>query len=405
MKRFLNTLMLALCAAAVFTACDDYNSDFADDSANQLKIVSCETTFEAGPSQGSVVVEGEGEVTVTSSDKTGWVTTAVDGNTISVAVDMNPSLEGRSATLSIVSGKKKAEVAIIQSGLIFSVENPDGNNLVFDDKARALAYKVKSNIEPLVGSNVDWINAILEEGELKVNVTENTDGHLRKGKVLYKVGETLHEILTVTQCEFDKDIAGEYEFTFTDIEDGKLKYFPSELTHTGDDYAIEIPALKFSIPVTFDEATNKIGLASGKFIGKYSSYFAYTVFWDTEQGYITWSEDVSVDAAVQFGYLQGKPVTLAQFEDNGSWQGYNIDCLRLEAFKAEPIASGNRAGFLAAMGNPYLLRMHEATESSASVLMSEGKANVKSFTQTAAELFLVKDNAKAVSATTARIIK
>ena len=66
------------------------------------------------------MVDTTDPVTVTSSDQ-GWVTTAVSGNTISVSVTENTSLDGRSSTLTIKAGSKTAEISVIQSGLIFDM--------------------------------------------------------------------------------------------------------------------------------------------------------------------------------------------------------------------------------------------------------------------------------------------
>ena len=122
MKKFLNLIYAAALVLTLATGCsDDDKYEVVDPSANIVKIVSRETTLPASASQGKIVVEADAPVTVTSTAD-GWLTTTVNGNTILLDAEFNPSLESRSATLTIKSGTKESKVAVIQEGVIVDLD-------------------------------------------------------------------------------------------------------------------------------------------------------------------------------------------------------------------------------------------------------------------------------------------
>lgn len=356
MKKIFNFILLALCVISYSSCSNDEGIEYFNESS--VKIVSRDITFPAAASQGSIVVEAPSAFTVTTSDQ-GWCTTSISGSTITVNVEQNPDLEGRSSMLTIHCGTDSTAVAIVQSGVIFELSA--GSQIAASDDAATYSYDIKCNTDLSMTPTAEWISTVIEDGKLHVSLTENSTGHLRSGRIDYIAG-TYHGEIKVTQCEFEKDLAGEYDLVFTDPSSGDLGYVNSELKKTGDAYSIEIPDFAFSIPVTFSATDNGLILEAGQYIGDYSTYKMFITLWDTNRGSLTWSSSVSMSAPFQYVEEEGTGYTVAYFEDNGSWAGYTITAMRLEAFSSMEISSSTRVGSLLNMESPYLLRSHAPEE-------------------------------------------
>lgn len=375
MKKIFSIFALAIITAAGFTACNDDDNEWVDPNGDPLKVISNDTQFQAAASTGSVVVDTQDPVTVTSNDN-GWVTTTVNGNTIEVAVEENRELDGRVATLTIKAGSKKTDVSIVQSGAIFKIDLDHiyrSSNAAYTTTAN-----VTANLPITFTTSGDWITATYDEGTgiVTIRLTANTTKHMRQGYVEYTCGNTTGRI-PVKQCVFSTDIVGDYEFVFLNPSNNRYQYFAAKVAGTTSNCRIEIPALNFTIPVTYNTSTFTFTLAAGQQMGTYPidgvDHIVATVLWDTNEGYLTWDSSISISAEVQNGYLNnGDLVTIAQFEDNGSWSGYTVDALRLEAFTATPLSKNTRVGSLANMVEPYLLRTDVAASTSTSATSVKG---------------------------------
>ena len=330
MKKIFSILALALATAMTFTACDDDDTVIVDPTANALKVVSQTTSFGAAQSTGTIVVEASDPVTVTSNGGE-WLTTSVSGNTVTVNAEQNNSLEGRTATLTL------------------------------NDNARTLTYKVKSNLPVSFTPQDDFITTDYdaEDGTLTVSLTKNETGHMRSSAIIYTCG-TINGVISVKQCDFAKDLAGDYRLLFTDPDDMKLYALAATLKKTGTNYTVEIPAYKFSVPVTFNTSDFSLTWAGGSYIGDYATYKVVTTIY-TIDGYYSWGATRSMTATFDNGFLSdGSRVTLAEFEDNGSYPGRVCNTLGFDAYRAIPASSTNHVGYLLLMQDPYLMRVDEA---------------------------------------------
>lgn len=358
MKKIFSILALALATAMTFTACDDDDTVIVDPTANALKVVSQTTSFGAAQSTGTIVVEASDPVTVTSNGGE-WLTTSVSGNTVTVNAEQNNSLEGRTATLTLKAGGKTTDISVIQSGAIFIIDGLDNINV--NDNARTLTYKVKSNLPVSFTPQDDFITTDYdaEDGTLTVSLTKNETGHMRSSAIIYTCG-TINGVISVKQCDFAKDLAGDYRLLFTDPDDMKLYALAATLKKTGTNYTVEIPAYKFSVPVTFNTSDFSLTWAGGSYIGDYATYKVVTTIY-TIDGYYSWGATRSMTATFDNGFLSdGSRVTLAEFEDNGSYPGRVCNTLGFDAYRAIPASSTNHVGYLLLMQDPYLMRVDEA---------------------------------------------
>lgn len=398
MKKIFSIFALAIITAAGFTACNDDDNEWVDPNGEPLKVISNETSFSAPASTGSIVVDTQDPVTVTSNDN-GWVTTTVNGNTIEVAVEENRELDGRVATLTIKAGSKKTDVSIVQSGAIFKIDLDRIYRTV--NTSYTVTTPVVANLPVTFTTSSDWITANYDEeaGALTVKLTANTTKHMRQGYIEYTCGNTTGRI-PVKQCVFSTDIVGDYEFVFLNPSNNKYQYFAAKVAGTTSNCRIEIPALNFTIPVTYNTSTFTFSIAAGQQMGTYPLDGAdcpvVTLMLDLNANSVTWNSAVTMSAEVVNGYLSsGDLVTIAEFEDDGLWSGHTADGLCWGAFKTSTLSSANYLGNLATMVNPYLLRTDVAASTSTSATSVKGmKMNQTTNVQHAAVKLQPADNVK-----------
>lgn len=401
--------MIAIIAGVAFTACDDDDDKWVGDGTSTLSILSRETSFPAAASQGSIVVDTTDPVTVTSSDQ-GWVTTAVSGNTISVSVTENTSLDGRSSTLTIKAGSKTAEISVIQSGLIFDMGGV--LNIGSGDDATTLTYPFKTNAPVTVTTDADWCTASIVDDALVVNMTENSTGHVRRCNIFYKVG-TIEDRIPVAQCDFDKDIAGRWMFFYMNTS-GQNNGFYADVLKSGSKYYLDLGDGD-KVPLSFNAATGTLTIKAGQFIRNYvdannKTYYMHTVVWDTSEGYLTWNSSAGMAAELTYSALtDGTPVTIGLFKDDGGWGSYVSTALRLELFTSKTLSTTTRVNSYFTMVNPYIVKVHEAPEaaSEATPLTIAAPARNMAASLATGKEFQLRNAEKVVSvdATTARIVR
>lgn len=372
MKRIFNFILVALCVISYTSCNDDEGIEYIQQSS--IKIISRDVTFPAAASQGSIVVEAPGAITVTTSDK-GWCTTSVSGSTIQVSVEQNPGLEGRNSMLTIRCGNDTTSVAIIQSGVIFQLSA--GSQIMANDEAGTYSYDIKCNTELSLTPSEDWITVAVEDGKMNVTLAENNTGHIRKGNIAYSAG-TYKDVINVTQCDFNKDLAGQFLFASTDPSTGESQVFNAILGKIGNGYSLELPDVGLTIPVIYNQATGELILKAGQYVGDYGPYKLHTVLWDTNAGYLTWSTAVSMSATFEYTVEEGVGYTIAFFEDDGSWGTYHPNAVRIEAFSSTNLSSDTRKGLLITFGAPYLLKAHSSEETTS---YRVAKNAVKSYTK------------------------
>lgn len=356
MKKIFNIILLTLCVIGYTSCNDDEGIEYIQKSS--IKITSRDINFPAAASQGTIVVEAPSAFTVSTSDK-GWCTTTVSGSTIQVSVEQNPGLEGRSSMLTIRCGADTTSVAIQQSGVIFELSA--GSQIMANDEAKTYSYDIKCNTELTLTSSEDWLSVSAEDGKMNITLKENNTGHIRKGSITYSAG-TYKDQIEVTQCDFDKDLAGNYMFIYTNPSNGKLQYFNSTLSRTANTYRLVLPDLGFTIPVIYNQATNKLTLKAGQYIGDFQTYKVHTMLWDTTAGYVTWASAASMSATFEYLVEEGVGYTLVPFEDDGTWGNYHSDAICFEAFSSTSLSQSTDIGSLADLMYPYLQRAHISEE-------------------------------------------
>ena len=216
MKKIFNLILCALCVLSYTSCNDDEGIEYTQ--VSPIKIISRDVNFPASASQGSIVVDAPGEFTVSKTDQ-GWCTTTISGSTIQVSVEENLGLESRNSMLTIRCGNDTTSIAVIQSGVIFDLSA--GSQILLGNEAKTYSYDIKCNTDLTLTPSDEWISVSVEEDKMNITLTENNTGHVRRGSIAYKAG-TNEDKITITQYDFEKDIAGEYMFLFTNAESGAL---------------------------------------------------------------------------------------------------------------------------------------------------------------------------------------
>ena len=186
MKKYIYPIFTALSALLLLASCHQEEEVVVQKPS--LKVVSSDVIFGVEGGQGTIVVEADGAVSVTSERP--WVQTSVSGNTITVTVsEPNQSHLSRYSRLTISSGSDNAYVTVHQFGEIF-----DGMKLADVDVEQGgatLRYAFKANMSVQMTSDQPWVHFAVDEeneGIMVVTVDENPGFGTRFATVSFAAG-------------------------------------------------------------------------------------------------------------------------------------------------------------------------------------------------------------------------
>ena len=325
------------------------SSDDYTDKVSSVQVTAAETLLAVTGETKNITVTGDG-ISATAADE--WLTTSVNGNVVSVTAEANVSRESRHTIVTIkATNGDQAIVNVSQLGAIFYVEKPEASS--FGNDARIITYYVNSNYPVTASSSSDWAVPTISDGKVEIALGQNDTGHMRSAMV-YINSDVASDSVEVTQCNFDTDILGKsfyfagYDLTSDDYPlTAELATFRKE----GNNYVLYFPEYQWTVPASLSNSTEaNIYLTDsiGIFVDEDSTVYQMAfVGWDLEQGYISY--DPSISLTVSFYYDEDFQATMAEINDNGSWDGFTVTGLRFEAFYM-----GRRLGALSAIGYPWL---------------------------------------------------
>ncbi len=301
-------------------------------------------------------------VSVTSDSE--WLKASLTDGILTIAADRNTKLQARTGIVTISVGNLTNDITVNQGPLIFPLVKV--TEISQNDDAKTYTYDFPSDIPVQFNTESSWIHATFANETVTITVDENNSGHMRSGSLSYSL-EGADGSLTISQYDFDKDIAGEYQWIFTDPSDGKNYYFPATMKRDGSNYTLDftVGAYKLSAPLKWNDATKTLNLAGGAYLGKWSSYFAYMcyTFYDPEEDAIfyTWDTKPSMNASFTYFESQGMGITAAAFVDAKTFD-YALIAMQIRAFKAQPASSASSAGYIKKMEEPILMRTQTLPE-------------------------------------------
>ncbi len=350
MKKLLSIFATAIIMLA-FASCESSEGS-GYEIADNITIVSNDVSFDPKAQSGTIKVIAPGAITLKYDAP--WMTAAVNGGTITVTVEQNNSLEGRAAVLTIQSEGESKNITVQQLGFVFDLDLGGATSLKLDDKKFSKSYNCTSNLDIEISTTADWLTGELADGKLTIAAEENTTGNLRSAALTYKVvGSDVEETITVSQCEFAKDIAGDYYFAF--LDSGKVAFLNATLGQDENGEFISIPNYNWTLRVDYDPATYVITLSNNQFMGMFEDYYVHNIAWDDASGYIIYTQKVYQTAEfVVETDEEGNEFVIAYFVDNGVWGTRVASSINIYAASGTPVDSKNRVGSLLKMVNPFL---------------------------------------------------
>lgn len=364
MKKLKIFYMLLGCLLT-FAACSD---DDYSPAVSPLKVTESNVDFNAKGGDGEITVSSTTPIaSVESSDE--WCKVSTEGDyKVKVSVGVNEEVDTRNSVVTIKDqGGNETKIAVTQSGLLFYL---DAHKSVSTDAASVSYMKlVHSNEVTLkVDEDATWLQASMQGDSLVLNSQENNTGNVRSAYVWCYSGPRKDSLLVV-QGE-TKDVLGDYYFAGKNTK-GQVIYILGNLskgTTTGT-LKLSFPKLNAGLEVPYDEDNMEIKFPCGQYLGDWvetdeeteeeTTSYIYSILWDTEQGYLTWGADYSLDGIIMGDTESG---TVVEFADNGSWSGYTVDAIRFELFSKKEAVKANRKGIaLVSFIDPFMLKVNESS--------------------------------------------
>lgn len=341
MKKIL--IFFAALSIAILNGCESNEGNY--ETLKTIKVVSSDLVFQRAGGTGSVVVDAEGPVVVTSSRP--WCTTSVSGNTINVNVDEYDGLDNRYADIVITCGDYSTRVTAHQYGCYFLLPEAEDSYHLEDVNGQVAIPLSHNNYEPAGVADVDWLSTVYENGNVIVKAADNKTGQVRNGNIT--IGDKKIHII---QWSFDTVFAGEYDWSGTTTAAGTTK---KSMPVTISDYDAEKGTFKIKftnnsmgegafMEVPFDPDTFTFTMSAGQYVGetvyKDAPAYIYTIVYGG--GYITWDASIKADFTFTLDPETGK--YYAALKDIGTWlEGERVvSGIYFELFKAMNPTSANR---------------------------------------------------------------
>ena len=186
MKKYIYLIFAALSALLLLSACR--REQPVEVKKPALKVVSSNVVFGVEGGEGTIVVEADGTVSVTSERP--WVQTSVNGNTITVTVsELNPSPQSRYSRLTIQAGSEKTYVTVHQFGEIF--DGMKMEDVTVASAGTTMRYGFKANMSVDVTADQPWVHCEMDEeneGVLLVTVDKHEGFGTRFANVSFTAG-------------------------------------------------------------------------------------------------------------------------------------------------------------------------------------------------------------------------
>lgn len=382
MKNIKALIIAAACMGGLsLYSCKDNPTDEMIESNRQLKVVSVTgTTFEAAGGENTITVDHPIASAYANVD---WATIKTDkgSNSVLVTAASNDSKQSRHATVVVKSSPRDSVIVNIdQYGFVFSTSLPQ--TLLLSDKAQVQTYDMEVDAPPTVTSTADWLKATVNDDELSLEATENATGHPRHATVTITTSNGSTYTSSVTQAEFNTDIAGEYYLLDGDsLAAGNVYGTMVDLREdkTGAK-ELYFPQLALSMSVTWNDASSTLTIAGGTPMGPFalgkSTYYLFADLIATDD-YVYWDNSVTYTAKI--AYDEKDETTMGEFKDDGTIDANTqVNGLSIDAFKANEVSGDNYAGGLLQFGNPILIKADDE-ESGAKSLAKSLRRSAKAF--------------------------
>ena len=236
MKKYIYLIFAALSALLLLSACQEEKEVVVKKPV--LKVVSSDVIFGVEGGQGTIVVEADAAVSVTSERP--WVQTSVSGNEITVTVsepNLNP--QSRYSRLTITAGSDKTYVTVHQYGEVF--DGMKMTDVTVANTGTTMRYAFKANMTVNVTADQPWVHCEMDEeneGILIVTVDKHEGFGTRFATVSFTAGSNSGS-MKITQ----EPTYGEITGWVVEDTDGRF-VFPDQI----DVIKVTPPAAMASVP-------------------------------------------------------------------------------------------------------------------------------------------------------------
>ena len=389
MKKIYSILFLTACCMAFIACGDDNNVGSAYQHTSTVKVVKSDLIFSAAAGTGTV--EFNAPTAATATVNATWATATVDGNKVSVTVNKNPDLEGRSALLTIKSGTDSTEVAIQQRGMVFKYGS-DKKQFIYNDQASTITIPIHNEGSDLKITGLSWAEASISDAEISVKLAINDTGHVRMGYIYYTAGPYADSLLVI-QGE-RKDIVNQtyalagYDMTKVKATTKTLdEVFSTELATIAEDngeLVLYFPNRNWILPLNFDDSTLSFNVKAGVHMGMLYNAFHifsavvdwgyYKAFANNDLTYMLAHSAVNLSISGMFLYDEDQQVMVAPFIDNQTNDAmikeltrnnsatFDANALGFFAFKSDQGAQAGKNNYQGAVNlyyQPFLIQLKE----------------------------------------------
>jgi hypothetical protein len=219
MKR---TNILLVSVLTLFFGCN--STEYLDYTDTQVPIKKADTQFSAIGGEKEIVVDLSDKYTVVSDKE--WCKTTIKDKTVTVNVEPNMTLSGRTALLTIESGTRQSVVSITQTSAVIKLENYVYD--VFEEKD-TVVVKYECDFPVRAGELPEWISSSLDRQKQEITFIVEAGTYSRTAIIpLYVDGEN-DVVLTVKEISIRQnlltydDFIGPYTMTYSKSIDGSYQ--------------------------------------------------------------------------------------------------------------------------------------------------------------------------------------
>jgi len=239
---------------------------------------------------------------------------------------------------------------ILTPDYVISALGATENKLTFSNDAVTKEYNLKFGSMFTYTTDADWVS-ISQDGEtLTLSLTENTTGTVRAADVVI-TSAAGSETLRIVQYDME-NLYGLYYLCDGSTGSAVLPWTFQKGTENDYEFVCEYDGYHLTIPVVVDSETNGMYIESGAYWGMYGTrYYVYPIYgfagsyWTSYATGIPYSIMIDCDDS---GTVSGT--------FSGTYYGYELETLYVEAFKSQSFSSAALAGYLDKISSPILVK-------------------------------------------------
>ncbi len=152
-----------------------------------------------GPDAGTTNFNVTSNVSWSVNKTSDWLSTSVDGSTITINYEANESTYSRVATVSVAGGECSEMVTVTQEGVACSLAvTPENQNV--GSASGIASFTVTSNVSWSVNETADWLSTSVDGNIISVSFDTNGTSSSRSASITITAGEC-SKVVTLVQEE------------------------------------------------------------------------------------------------------------------------------------------------------------------------------------------------------------